>query len=210
LPPSAQDKGRVVFHDAPTLAAATGPDTQADVVADDVVGKPGLAYRGVRITMTGRYVVPYFDETGRNEVLRFARALTDSLGADYAALYARCAAGHSHHVGSWFRGPAANGAVVALVFFMGVFEDHPDLRPSALFPNGEGSTVDAAFAFQSIATAAGPVKKTRAMTLLAKESGMISGTDTSVATISFPFRDGNRASRASQEIARELGIGDLR
>ncbi|HVU00506.1 MAG TPA: hypothetical protein VHE30_02100 [Polyangiaceae bacterium] len=197
---------RVVWGSAPTLAAAEGPDTDVDVAANDVTGAAGTRERGIRLTLRGRYVIPYFDEAGRNEYLHFARVLTDSLHAEYAALYARCDGGRSFHLGSWFRGPSPAGAATALLYFMGVFAASPDLAPAVLNPQGADGVVDAAFALDNVARAATPLTKARTLALLGPEGGMISGTDASVSTIAFPFRDGNRASRASLEIARSLGI----
>jgi hypothetical protein len=159
--------------------------------------------------MSGHYVVPYFNEPERLDYLRFARVLTDALGADYAGLYARCASGTSHQIGSWFRGPTSGGSLASLLFFMGVYADHPDLRLSVHAPTG-ASSVDPAFALKSLIGAATPVKKARILELVAADGGMVTGTDDQISTITFPYRDGNRAGRASHVAARELGIGEGR
>lgn len=207
--PPGQDKLRVVWPLAASLAAAEGPDTNAVLAESDLPERGQPSFRGIRLVLTGRYVVPYFHETLRLEYLKFARALTDAIGADYAALYARCADGTSHHLGSWFRGPSPGGAVTSLLYFMGTFSDFPDVRGSLLTPPG-ASGKDQAFAFRNLANASAALKKTRVMSMIGKESGMISGMDDQVSTVTFPFRDSNRASRASHSIARDLGIGENR
>lgn len=203
-----QTKGRIVWANAaPSLARPEGPGTDVTLVESNVpeAGDPFL--RGIRLVMSGHYVVPYFNEPERLDYLRFARVLTDALGADYAALYARCASGTSHQLGSWFRGPTPGGALASLLYFMGVFGEHPDLRATVLAPPNV-SNVDYAFAMKNVISAAAGVRKSRVMTLLSADGGMISGTDDQVSTITFPFRDGNRASRSSHVVARELGIGE--
>jgi len=200
---------RVAWATAPTLSSLEGPDTTVTPIDDDVPASGPATWRGLRLVLTGRYVTPYFDETLRQEYQHLARALTDALGAEYAGLYARCAAGDSHLLGSWFRGPTPGGAVASLLFFMGTFGPHPDVRQSLLAPEG-ASFVDRGLAFRNVASAASPLKKARIMTLLGAENGAISGKDDQLSTVTFPFRDANRASRASREIARQLGIADER
>jgi hypothetical protein len=159
--------------------------------------------------LTGRYVNAYFDEAARVTLVRFALALSDALHAEYAALYARCAAGRAHHLGSFFRGATPGGAVASLLYFMGTFGDVPDVRRSLLAPAGS-TAEDSVFAFQNIVKAAAPLKKTRVMAMVGAEGGMIAGLDNQPSTVSFPPRDPNRASRASHRIADELGLGESR
>jgi hypothetical protein len=201
--------GRVTWQGAPTLGGLEGVDTTVAVVAADL-GTPGApAHAGARVVFSGRLVAPYFDDAPRRDYVRLARAMTDTLATDYAALYARCAGGDAHHIGAWFRGPTPGGATTALLYFMGAFGEHPELRASLLAPPGATGR-DLGYAFQNVAGAASPLKKTRVMIMLGPELGMIAGLDGSVSTISFPFRDANRASRAARAVARELGIEDAR
>jgi hypothetical protein len=200
-------KGRVRSPKFPVLSALEGPDT-AVVVGDASVPPLGAPHlRGAAFVFSGRYAAPYFDDGERQEFVALARGITDALGGSYAGLYARCAAGTSHHLGSWFRGPNARGTVASLLYFMGTFADPADLRSALLVPPG-ASGIDSAFAFKNIVAATQSLKKARAVTLLGPEYGAIAGTDDQPSTLTFPFRDSNRASRASHGIARELGIGD--
>lgn len=204
-----QGKSGVVWTGAASLSGLEGPETNVAITEANVPATGAPMWRGLRVTLSGRYVVPYFHEQMRFDYLRFARALTDALGVDYAALYARCADGQSHHLGGWFRGPTPGGAVTSLLYFMGTFAEHPDIRASSLAPVG-ATGIDPAFAFRSVANASAALKKTRVMAMVGAEAGMISGLDDQVSTVTFPFRDSNRASRASRIIARDLGIGESR
>jgi hypothetical protein len=204
---STAESGRVVWKGAPALAALEGPDTSVAVSEADVPETGTPKRRGVRLVLSGRYVVPYFDDVPRQEYIRLARALTDELGAENAALYARCSDAASHHIGSWFRGPTPGGAAASLVYFMTAFGEHSDLRKALLVPPGAAS-VDMGYAYESVTSAALPLKKARVMSMIGPELGMIAGVDGGVSTITFPFRDANRASRAAHAIARELGVSD--
>lgn len=200
-------KGRLVWTGAHLLKGRDGPDTTVEVIEANLpeTSTPGM--RGVRLTFTGRLVAPYFEDGARLEYERFARAVTDALGAEYAALYAHCAGNAAHHLGTWFHGPTPGGATASLVYFMGAFGERPQLRRSLLVPES-ATTPDPWFAFQNVLRATRALKKARIMTLISGELGMIAGLDDHVSTITFPFRDANRAARAVHSIARELGIGE--
>lgn len=201
--------GHIVWSQAGALASLEGSDTSAIVTAANLPATGPPSFKGLRLVLTGRYVVAYFDEAARVTLVRFALALSDALHSEYAALYARCAAGRAHHLGSLFRGTTPGGAVASLLYFMGTFGDVPDVRRSLLSP-AEGTGEDAAFAFQNILRAAAPLKKSRVMAMVGAEGGMIAGLDNQPSTVSFPPRDPNRASRASHRIAGELGLGETR
>jgi hypothetical protein len=222
-PVPGEDKSRLAWDGAPALARVDGPDTAVVLMPADVVTGSAVAWRGLRVVFTGRYVVPYFDEAARTDYLRLAAALADALGADYGAVYARCATQQSHHVGGWFRGPTPGGATAALIFFMGVFADVPHVSGSVLAPVGQlagsaapanapglGREPDWAYAFGRIAATTASLTKAGVSHSLGPHGGMVAGADGGPSIITFPLRDANRASRASLEIARELGIGTLR
>lgn len=201
--------GRIVWKGAPTLAALDGAETSVTVTEANVPGTGTPDYRGARLVFSGRFVPPYFDDAPRREYLRFARAMTDALDVDFAALYARCADSDAHHLGSWFRGPTPGGAVTSLLYFMGAFGEHPELRGSVLEPAG-ATARDLAYAFRNVSSSAGALKKARVMTMLGSEAGMIAGSDGHVSTIMYPFRDSNRASRSAHAIAHELDLDEVR
>ncbi|HVW26505.1 MAG TPA: hypothetical protein VHC69_14150 [Polyangiaceae bacterium] len=202
-------KGRVTWQGAPALAGLEGPDTSVAIAPADLASAGVPVLGGARFVFSGRFVAPYFEDASRRDYVRLVRAMTDALAADYAALYARCASGEAHHIGSWFRGPTPGGAVTALVYFMGAFGEHPELRAPLLAPPGATGR-DLGYAFQNVSNATSALKKTRVMTMLGPELGMIAGLDGQVSTVTFPFRDANRSSRATHAIARELGIDQVR
>ena len=203
------DRGRVVWKGAPSLTAIDSEGSSVAVTDAALPSSGPPVYRGARVTLSGRFAPLYFDETTRRDYHRFARAVADAIGARYAALYARCDGNDAHHIGSWFRGPSPGGAVTSLLFFMGAFGEHPELRAPLLVEPVSGK-MDAGYAFQNVSNVAGALKKARVMTMLGPELGMIAGVDGQSSIITFPFRDANRASRATLTIARELGIDDAR
>jgi serine/threonine-protein kinase len=200
---------RITWSNAGPIAALDGPETGVTLTKADLPEAGTSLFKGLRVVLTGRYVGAYFDEQTRVTFVRFALAMSDALKADYTALYARCAAGRAHHLGSVFRGPTPGGAVASLLYFIGTFGDVPDVRRSLLSAAGEGEH-DPVVAFRNITTATSALKKARVMAMVGAEGGMIAGTDDQPSTVSFPPRDPNRAARASHGIARELGIGENR
>jgi serine/threonine-protein kinase len=197
---------RLVWSGAPDLAAKSGPDT---VVAIEDASLPNARtprWGGLRIVFSGRYVPSFFHQRQRVEFMRLANGLTNAFGAEYAALYARCAHRDSHHMGAWFRGPSPGGAVAALLYWFGTYADVPHVQRSELAAAGDG-TIDRVFALARLANATAALDKRRVSTMLGPYGGMIAGEDEKPSTITFPFRDANRADRASRGIARELGFG---
>jgi serine/threonine-protein kinase len=208
-PETQTEKGRITWQGAPTLSTLVGVDTTVAAVAADLTTAGAPTYRGARVVFNGRFVAPYFDDTLRRDYVRLVLAMTDALAVDYAALYARCVSGDAHHIGAWFRGPTPGGAVTSLLYSMGAFGDHPELRATLLAPAGATGR-DLAYAFNNVANATSLLRKARIMTMLGPELGMIAGLDGKVSTVTFPFRDANRASRATHAVARELGIDEPR
>lgn len=196
---------RIIWAGSARLLEPKGPGTGVRVVEASVPNASAPVWRGARIVMSGHYVVPYFREKERIEYVRFARALAEAVDADYGALYARCAHAEAHHLGSWFYGPTPGGAAAALIYFMGTYARALHVRNSVLRP--AGGAIDRGHAFRRIASATAPLDKERVRTMLAPYGGMIAGSDEGPFAIRFPFRDANRASRASRGLARELGIG---
>jgi hypothetical protein len=98
-------RGRIVWPQAGPVASLEGPDTEAIVTEADLPATGTQEFKGLRVVLTGRYVSAYFDDEARVTLVRFALALAEALRSEYSALYARCAAGRAHHLGSLFRGP---------------------------------------------------------------------------------------------------------
>ncbi|MEZ4226317.1 MAG: hypothetical protein R3B13_35560 [Polyangiaceae bacterium] len=198
-------EGTFSWAGAPSIAARQGPFTRV-TVADASIPDPGHpTWYGVTLTFSGRYVISYFTEEERAEYLKLAFNLADRLGADYAGLYARCAQSRTHHIGAWFRGPDAAGAAASLIYFMGAFADPPHIESGMLFPRGGDDPVRSN-ALTRIADKSASLTRNKVLSLLSTSGGMISGRTKAPNVISFPFKDGNRASRASLDLARDVDL----
>ena len=198
--------GTLVWAKASSLVAEQRFDAQVGIRALPALGEKRLS--GVSFVFSGPYVVPYFTEDQRADYFLLADALADTLGATDGALFAHCTDSNAHHVGSWFLGPTPGGAVAAMIYFMDVFTDVPVLKPEVL---GSGADeVRRGRAFDAINQAAGALSRGSVATLVGSELGMISGRPNKPARLTFPFRDGNRASRAGLQAARSLGLASSR
>lgn len=189
-----QLSGRFVWASAPLLAEREGPGTTVEI-AD---AREGEALRGVRLTFSGRYVISYFTETQRSEYVRAAAALSDRLDARYGALFARCARSTTHELGAWFRGPGPAGAAASLVHFIA-----GQAAPAQLLPEQGGASAG----LPELTARALPLDRARVARTIGAHGGMIAGKGgDSATTLTFPFKDGNRAGRASFDLARALGV----
>jgi hypothetical protein len=162
-----------------------------------------------RLVLGGDYVRTYFEEGSRPALLRFSAALAGSVNARHAALFARCSHLTSHHVGAWFTSNRPGDAAALLVYFMGAFDSAPQLKPE-LVKDEQGAPLPTDRALQAIALASQSMRKADLKAWLASDGGMVAGDDQKSSTITFPFKDSNRASRASRRIARGLGLAPER
>jgi hypothetical protein len=190
--------GRLVWSEAPELVKLDGPTTGVRLAEE-----PYGALWAVRLTFTGRYVVPYFVEEERGAFMRVAAALSEELKASTSALYARCEHSSSYHLGSWFQGPTPDAAVATLVLLLGTQADVPFIDEALLRAD---SGVDRADAFERIRGHARTIERPEIARIIGAHGGMISGRVTSTTTLSFAFKDGNAAARASLDLARALGV----
>ncbi len=200
-----QLSGKFVWASAEDIAGAEGPSTVVTVADASIPNPETPKHRGVRLTFAGRYVAPYFRDDGRKSFIRVAAALAERLGATHGALYARCAESSSHYLGAWFRGPGAGGASASLVYWMGAFADPPQLRAAVLAADAGADPI-----LDRVEQAGAELTKARVAKLIGSDGGMIAGRPDGPHTLTFPFKDGNRAARASLELARELNVGVVR
>lgn len=198
--------GALVWARAATLIAQQRFDAKVDVRAQPPLGEKNVS--GIGFVFSGPYVVPYFTEDERADYFKLADALADALGATDGALFAHCTSSEAHHVGSWFLGPTPGAAVASLIYFMEAYSDLPVLKPEVLGSGGEGAR--RGHAFDSIQRAAMPLSRSSVATLVGGELGMITMRPNKPARLTFPFRDGNRASRAGLDAARSLGLSSSR
>jgi hypothetical protein len=200
----AVEQTRFVWKQAPELSVLSPGKVE---VADASLSAPGHAPRpGLRLTFDGSYVSAYFREEERPPWIRAAAALANQIGATHGGLYARCAAGNAHHLGSWFLGPGPNGAAASLLYLMGTYADVPHVGRALLEPDGS-SALDRGYALEKLVQATRSLDRSRLGVILSPHGGMIGGSAGS-SYLTFPFRDADRAARASRDLARALGIAD--
>ncbi|MEI9940238.1 MAG: hypothetical protein WDO69_23720 [Pseudomonadota bacterium] len=198
--------GKLVWAKASSLVAEDRFDAQVELAVLPPLGEKNVS--GISLVFSGPYVVPYFTEDQRSDYFLLADALADALGASDGALFAHCADSEAHHVGSWFLGATPGAAVASMIYFMESYSDFPVLKPEVL-----GNGTDQArrgHTFDAISQAASSLSRSSVATLVGGELGMISGRPNKPARLTFPFRDGNRASRSGLEAARSLGLASSR
>jgi hypothetical protein len=195
-----------VWPNAKSLIVAQRFDAQVEIRELPALGASQLS--GVRFVFTGPYVTPYFSEDLRADYLQLADALADALGATDGALFAHCANPNAHSIGSWFLGASPGAAVGSLVYFMAGFSDLPALKPE-ISGSGDEAT-RRGHAFDAIGTATSSLDRARAATLVGRELGMIAARPNKPSRLTFPFRDANRAQRASLDVARAVGLAQSR
>ncbi len=196
--------GTLTWAPAAHLVAAQRFDAEDLLSSSPPLGESKES--GLELVFSGPYVVPYFTEDQRADYLKLADALAGELEATEGALFARCAKGDSHYVGSWFLGSTPGRAVSSLVYFMASYSDVPLLKPSVL-----GALTGApqrGHAFDAISAASADMDRSAAATLIGRELGMVSGGRDHATRLTFPFRDANRAERASVGAARALQLAN--
>ncbi len=197
--------GRFIWPEAAELTGAEGATTRVVVRSAGLRGGGARRWRGVTLSFTGKYVRPYFDRGQRAVYQRVAYALATELEATHTGVYARCATGALHQLGSWFQGPSAGEAVGAMVYFMGVTNDPAEPGTKGA-PSDAGQPAVTPEFLDRVMSATAGLDRTRIATVLGAQNGMVSGPKQGPATISFPFRDGNRATRSSYQLAGLLGF----
>ena len=194
----------VAWPGARALAAATRFDAEVAVRAVPSLGEAHLA--GLSLEFSGPYVVPYFTEDQRADYFMLADALGEALQVTDGALFAHCAGADGHHIGSWFLGATPGAAVSSVVYFMAFFSEAPLLKTDVLGTANAPARADRAF--DLISSAAAELDRSAAATLIGGELGMISGRPNQPTRLTFPFRDANRATRASLNAARALRLAN--
>ncbi|MCA9642621.1 MAG: hypothetical protein H6718_15615 [Polyangiaceae bacterium] len=199
-----QDEPHVVWTQAPALSSLTGIGTRVEVAESSLVASGIEPRRSLVLTFMGSYIKPYFDEKARIQYVMFANALAQRAGASHGALYARCTGDSNHHIGAWFLGPTPGEAVGSLIYFMGTYASSPHVSAYAL---SDAAAPDRASLLDSILKSTANSSRSEIGLWLGAQGGMLAGPADGPTRITFPFKDANRASRASREIARLLEIG---
>jgi hypothetical protein len=194
---------RMVWSEDEELRVPTQRHSFVVVSEEPLVDVVAGTKAGVRITWSGAYVGKYFDEAGRLHMQRLAAAMYEATGANYGALYARCIVGFSHQVGSWFRGQDLPAAALSMIAAMGLYAEvaHVDgADPRTANP------IEQRRAWDNLVDRAKRLDRQRLTLALSEDGGMVASRPGSWVTLSFPFLDANRATRASLRIARSLGV----
>jgi hypothetical protein len=192
-------QGRFVWQEAPDMVGLEGYTTRVEVTTTPL---PATAPRFQRLTVAfhGGYVLPYFRERERIQLVRFARALAERQSAELGGLYALCESGTTHHLGSWFLGRSPGEATAALLYFMGAFADPPHLPREVLSTRGD-VPLQPAHALVGLLAATEHLQKKDVASLIGNQDGMVAS-QAAYTSLRFPFVDSNRALRASRGIAR--------
>jgi hypothetical protein len=194
--------GSVVWANARSLVAAQRFDARVAVQSLPALGLEHLS--GLSLVFSGPYAVPYFTEDLRADYALLADALAEAVSATDGALFAHCAGAQSHQMGAWFLGITPAAAASGLVYFMGGYSDAPILRADVL--GGPADPEHHGHAFDTISQAGRELSRAAVATLIGREFGVISGRPNKPTRLSFPFRDANRATRSSTDVARALGL----
>ncbi len=200
LDPGTQS-GRINWKGSPELATLDGYDTRVEL-RDGTLPESSPQYRRRTLTFYGAYVMPYFREREQIQMVRFAHALVETHEVAVAGLYARCADGNEHHMGSWFVGPSPGAAAASLLFFMGAYAQ-PTQLPREVLSSREEAELEPEFALTNILNATRKVKKTELVAMLGPQDGTVAGSN-SASTIAFPFVQSDRALVASLSLAKLL------
>ncbi len=203
--PEQTDGSRFIWDQEPALAALDTTDTKISVFSTPVSRGTEVTAAGVTLSFSGTYVDAYFSEENRMKYYHIASALAAQLEATHAALYARCADQRVHSLGSWFWGLDEKAAATALLYFMGTYASPPHLATPFLRPPGE-TELHRPHAFGSIVQHTAHLDRESLATLVGSEGGMALGKPGDAVVITFPFQDGNRASRVSRSIARVTSL----
>jgi hypothetical protein len=204
--PIVAGKANYKWEEEPALAIGSAPQHPVAVLdftlTTSAEPSPGLVF-----TFEGSFVESYFDELNRGKFYHLAHSLSQNFSADYAALYARCSHDEIHSLGSWFMGKDGRGAAASLLYFLGTYSAPRHIGPLH-YKSPSGDSMDRSLALSSIIRGTAHIDRGALSTLVGSEGGMAVGDGADAVVISFPFRDGNRASRVSRTIARVTSMSE--
>jgi hypothetical protein len=191
--------GHVDWEGAPELSQLRGHDTRVEV-RDELLPVTSPQFRQRTLTFSGGYVVPYFREGQQIQLVRLAHALAETHAVNVAALYARCAQGQEHHMGSWFVGTSPGAAAAAVLFFMGAYAQ-PAQLPHEVLSSREDRALEPEFALGNLLATTQRLKKQDLAAWIGPQDGTVAGSS-SFTTIAFPFVESDRALLSSRGLAK--------
>jgi hypothetical protein len=195
-----------IWSEEPGLAAVATSDSVVRIRRHGITEGKNQA-EGVILSFGGSLVDPYFREEDRGRYYHIAHSLSEALEATHTALFARCAEDETHALGGWFRGMDAGGAATSLLYFMGTYARPPHLAEH-FHSRPEDDALHRPFAFDNIIQATRFIDRQALATVVGTEGGMATGKPGDAVVITYPFRDGNRASRTSRSLARVVSLSE--
>lgn len=204
--PLAQEGTAFIWAQEPGLGDPSHTETRVVLEAESFAATAQTpAISTLRVSFEGTLIDAYFKPEERRRFYHIAHGLTEALGATHSGLYARCKAGKTHHLGSWFFGRSASSATSALLHLLGVHAEPPHLSTALLHPSAEDA-VDESSILSRLDQALSPLDRKTLSSLLGKHGGLAMSQPDGSVILTFPFSDGNRASRLSRELSRQLGL----
>jgi hypothetical protein len=191
--------GRISWAGAPELARLEGHDTTVEV-HDTLWPEASPQFKQRTLTFSGAYILPYFREREQIQLVRLAHALAENHAVTVAGLYARCADGGEHHMGSWFVGSSPGAAAASVLFFMGAYAQPAQLPREVLSARAD-RPLEPAFALSNLLAATQRLKKQDLASWIGPQDGTVAGAG-SFNTIAFPFVASDRALISSRALAK--------
>lgn len=198
------EKSRLIWPLEPELASISAEDAVIDVRPISFQGTRGPV-QGATVSFHGSLIDSYFREEERGRYFHLATALANALGATHAGLAARCEHERTYHLGSWFFGKTDATAAASLLFVLGYLGDPPQI--AAPFRRPPGGADDDSFVFSSIEQATRKLDRKTLSAALGSNQGMAMGRAGESVVLTFSFRDGSAAARASRHLTRLGHIG---
>jgi len=203
IEPDNKGAWRYIWNEEPRLALSSQAQPPLRVQALSIPLKDQI-YHGLTLTFEGSFVEGYFDEISREKFYHLAHSLSAATKTKHVALYARCAHDEEHTLGSWFLGEHSQGVAASLLYFMGMYAA-PRHLDAIHYRDPRTKQPDQGRAFSSILQATTHLDRKALSTLVGSEGGMAVGAADNV-VVTFPFRDGSRATRVSRTMARVTGL----
>jgi len=203
--PMAAGDHKMTWPAALALVKVDTSDTVAQLRAE-IWGEGEGAVSTLRVTLNGSLVDPFFDESQRGLVNGIADSLAKSLAATHAAVYARCSDSPVSAMGSWFWGKDIPHVSAALLYGMGMSAEPPHIASPFYRSPGKKET-NHALSFENIRANTASLDQAGLEGLVGKLSGKVVPQGKRGVMLTFPFRDGSRAVRASRTLAGAVSLG---
>lgn len=195
---------RLTWPDEPELALISDESAHVTLERSSLESTRGR-FESVALSFHGSLIDSYFREEERGRYYHLATALTSALGASHSGVVARCAHERGYHLGSWFFGKTDADAATSLLFLLGHQGDPPHI--ASPFRRPPGGVPDDGFALSNIERAAGEFSRKTLSAALGPTQGMAMGRSGESVVLTFAFRDGSAAARASRHLSRLGHIG---